>query len=321
MKNISTKTDFIKYCRRSLGAPVVQINVTDEQAFDRVDDAFNHMIEYHDDATQRTFVKYLVTDEDMANGYLDMNRGSGSVSVTAGSNTVTGVGTSFPEDMQNPDARLLIQINGETREVIDIQSRTSLTVNAAFTANASGVNVTFPETYQHWYNVVRLFPIGGSTSSASYMWDLQYQIRLNELYDFTAMSYVPYEITMQHLRTIQLLFVGDQEFRFNRRNNRLYIDASWGTKIIPNSWIVIEANRILTPETWPGLWNDRWFKKYATCLIKKQWGNNMKKYSEIALIGGVKMNGQQIFDEAVKEQEDLEEELDDLQRPPQFFVG
>ncbi len=321
MRKITSRAEFIKYCKRQLGFPVVQINVSDEQISDRIDDALNFMQEYHPDATQKTYIKYQLTAEDIANRYIDMNRASGLADVTANSNVVIGHGTSFPEDVQVED--MIIKINGETKSVVSIANTTFLTVNSVFTSTATSQPVVFPNTADI-FNVVKIFPIGGTSgASASYMWDLQYQIRLNELYDFTTTSYVPYEITMMHLRTIEMLFVGNQEVRFNRRNNRLYIDAFWGgNKLSLGSFVLVEAYRILQPEQWPGLWDDRWLKRYATALIKKQWGGNMKKFKEISLIGGVKMSGQEIHDEALKEIEDLEDHLrDDIQQPPQFFIG
>lgn len=319
-RKITTRAEFITYCKRQLGYPVVQINVTDEQISDRIDDALNFMQEYHPDATQKTFVKYRLTQEDIDNRYIDMNRASGLVSVEANTNIVHGAGTSFQEDMQAAGAQ--IRINGETKTITAIANTTYLTVDSNFAASANNQPVYFPNTAD-FFNVVKIFSIGGSSSSASYMWDLQYQIRLNELYDFTSSSYVPYEITMQHLRTIQMLFVGDLEVRFNRRNNRLYIDGTWGgQKLIVNTWVIVEAYRILQPELFPQIWDDRWLKSYAVALIKKQWGSNMKKYKNIALIGGVTMSGQEFYDEACKEAEDLEDTLrDDIQAPPMFFIG
>jgi hypothetical protein len=321
MKHITTKADFIKYCKRQLGFPVVQINVSDEQISDRIDEALGLMQEYHPDATQKTYVKYQITQQDMDNRYLDMNRASGTADIESGSVNVIGHGTSFPEDTQLEDT--LIKINGETKEVISVSNTTFLTVNSAFSSTATNQLITFPNTYR-FYNVIKIFPIGDSIASGSYMWDLNYQIRLNELYDFTTTSYIPYEVTMQHLRTIQMLFVGDSEIRFNRRNNRLYLDINWqgSIKLSVGTWMVIEAYRILTPDMMPELWDDWWLKRYAVALIKKQWGYNTKKYKNIALIGGVTMSGQELYDEAVKEVEELEDQLrDNLQPPPQFFVG
>lgn len=161
-----------------------------------------------------------------------------------------------------------------------------------------------------------------SSSSLSFnMFDLNYQIRLNELYDFTSADYVYFELANQHIRTLEMLFIGDVPIRFNRYDNKLYLDANWGNKLKEGHWIIAEAYAVISTET-TLFWNDPWLKRYSTALIKKQWGNNLKKFAGAQLPGGIAVNGQQIYDEAVEECKELETELRDMyEEPPMFEVG
>ena len=167
----------------------------------------------------------------------------------------------------------------------------------------------------------RIFPIGSTNASVN-MFDLRYQLRLHELYDFTSTSYVNYALTMQHIRTLDMLFSGEQPVRFNRHTNKLYIDQNWLNGVQVDEWIVIECFVITDPDTYSKIYNDRMLKKLATAYIKKQWGNNMKKFGGMQLPGGITMNGQQIFDEATKEIDDLEKEIrNTYEAPAQFLIG
>jgi hypothetical protein len=157
--------------------------------------------------------------------------------------------------------------------------------------------------------VTRIFPVQDSQSTVS-MFDLRYQLRLNELYDFTSASYINYTLTAQHLRSLELLFSGEVPIRFQRHMQRLYIDWAWGASEAPVGTVVIaEAYANIDPALYNKVWNDRWLKEYATALIKRSWGNNLKKFSGIQLPGGVTLNGDKIYEEAVGEIEKLETEM------------
>jgi hypothetical protein len=159
--------------------------------------------------------------------------------------------------------------------------------------------------------VTRIFPIQDSQSSIN-MFDLRYQLRLNELYDFTSASYINYTLTMQHLRSLELLFSGEVPIRFQRHMQKLFIDWGWGYSQAPLGTIVVaECWANIDPNVYNKVWNDRWVKEYATALIKRTWGNNLKKFSGVQLPGGVTLNGKEIFDEATLEIKDLESEMQD----------
>lgn len=169
--------------------------------------------------------------------------------------------------------------------------------------------------------VTRVFPISDSINTAN-MFDLRYQLRLNELYDFTSASYINYTLTMQHLRSLEIMFTGEVPIRFQRHMHRLYCDWGWGSSINAGDVAVFECFALIKPEDYIAVWNDRWLKEYATALIKRNWGTNLKKFQGVQLPGGVMLNGQQIFDEAEKEIENLEQEMQSkYELPVDFYLN
>lgn len=170
-------------------------------------------------------------------------------------------------------------------------------------------------------SITKIFPLMDSQASVN-MFDLRYQLRLYELYDFTSASYINYTLTMQHLRSLELLFTGQTPIRFQRHMQRLYIDWDWGGEIQVGQWCVAECYQCIDPQQFPDVWNDRFLKEYAYNLVKKQWGENLKKFQNVQLPGGVMLNGQQIFDEAVKEIRRLEHDvIQDYGGPPEMMMG
>ena len=168
--------------------------------------------------------------------------------------------------------------------------------------------------------VTRLFPINDSQATIN-MFDLRYQLRLNELYDFTSASYVNYTLTQQHLRSLELLFTGEVPIRFQRHMQRLFIDWAWGTSEAPAGAImVIESYANIDASVYNRVWNDRWVKEYATALIKRSWGNNLKKFSGLQLPGGVTLNGDKIYEEAVEEIRNLESQMETQYGAPLEFM-
>jgi hypothetical protein len=167
---------------------------------------------------------------------------------------------------------------------------------------------------------VKIFPVGQSLSTNN-LFNIRYQISLNDLYDLTSTTMVPYYMAMQHIQMLEQLLVGDQPIRFVRHMNRLNIDMDW-TKVTLGSYLVIEAYQVVDPDTYTGVWGDRWLQRYATALVKRQWGSNLTKYIGVALPGGTQFNGQKIYDDAVKEIDALETEMiNSYQMPPQIFIG
>jgi len=168
---------------------------------------------------------------------------------------------------------------------------------------------------------VRIFPIGG-TNQAMGMFDLRYQLRLNDLWDLSSTSYTNYTLTMQHLKTLDMLFSGQSPIRFNKINNRLYVDQSWSSDVDVGEWMVVEAMIITDPEAYTKVWNDRMLKKLATAYIKKIWGQNMSKFAGMQLPGGITMRGVDIYQEAMNEIAATEQEIrNTYESPPGFLVG
>ena len=314
----TTRQQFKDYCLRRLGAPVIQINVDDDQVDDRIDDALQFFYDYHFDGCEKIFMKHQFTQADIDRRWIYV-----------------------PEPV--------IFVTG-------------------------------------------VFPFDDSNSSIN-MFDLRYQLRLHDLYDFTSVSYVSYEITMQHIRTLNLLFSGTPQFRFNRHQYKLFLDIDWTRDPIDNKYVIVECYRKLSPDiinltgtitsntssntaigtntifdqeilendfitlsdgqsvqvkhinspteivltntvtanvsnvtiTKAGnsaVWNDRFLKQYATAKIKKQWGENLKKYGNIQMPGGVVLNGKEIWDEADQEILRIEEEIQNTNvLPSEMFYG
>jgi hypothetical protein len=168
--------------------------------------------------------------------------------------------------------------------------------------------------------VTRIFPISDTFNTAN-MFDLRYQLRLNELYDFTSASYVNYTLTQQHLRSLELLFTGSVPIRFARHQKKLFIDWAWGASEAPVGMAVVaECYSIIDPEVYNEVYNDRWLKQYTTALIKRQWGANLKKFGGIQLPGGVTLNGKEIYDEAENEITAMRTEMQDKYELPVEFM-
>jgi hypothetical protein len=173
--------------------------------------------------------------------------------------------------------------------------------------------------------VTKVFPLtsaqASSTSSAGFnMFDINYQLRLNDFYNLTSSSYTYYVIARQHLAMLDLIVTGEVPFDYNKKINRLNIHMDWNGKLDPDSYIVIECKRVVDPDVYTKVYSDTWLKEYTTQLFKRQWGENLKKYGNYILPGGIVINGQTIFDEAVVEVGRLEEKLIDAYEEPPFAI-
>jgi hypothetical protein len=245
MSTITSRQQFKEYCLRRLGAPVVDINVDDDQLEDRIDDAIQYWQDYHFDGMQKVYYIHHVTEEDIQNKYLDMSN------VTDTSNNTTTV-----------------------------------------------------------LGVTRIFPVQDSQATIN-MFDLRYQLRLNELYDFTSASYINFTLTQQHLRSLELLFTGEIPVRFQRAMQRVYVDWAWGSSQAPVGTVaVIECYTSIDPDAYSAVWNDRWLKEYATALFKRNWGENLKKFEGLQLPGGVTLNGDKIYQDALTDIRRLEDDME-----------
>ena len=166
--------------------------------------------------------------------------------------------------------------------------------------------ITVPENI---IGAIRVFPIADPVVRADDLFNIRYQIALNDLYTLTSVSMVPYYMTMEHLSLISELLVGQQPIRFTRSKNRVYIDMEWNTKVKVGEYLLIEAYEIVDPDIWTDVWADRWLQNYVTAKIKYQWGSNLTKFTGMSLPGGVQFNGERILTDAQNEIEKTESEM------------
>lgn len=230
----ASREEFKDFCLRRLGAPLLEINVDDDQVEDCIEIALQYYHDYHYDGTQKVYLAHEVTQTDIDNKYL-----------------------------------------------------------------------TIPESV---IGVINIFDIGDSYSTNN-LFNLRYQIALNDLFAFNYGPFAPYYMALQNVALAEELFVGKQSLRFNRHTNKLYIDMDWSSKMVVGEYIIVEGYQLLDPDTYTDVYNDRWLKRYATAQIKKQWGENLKKFEGLQMPGAVTFNGQKIWDEALEEITQLEEEM------------
>jgi hypothetical protein len=173
--------------------------------------------------------------------------------------------------------------------------------------------ITLPENI---IGAVRIFNIGDPMVSNN-LFDIRYQIALNDLYTLTSVSMIPYYMMFQHIQLMEQLLVGQQPIRYNRHTDKLFIDMDW-EKVNVGNFLIVEAYQILDPDTYTDAWSDRWLSRYATALIKKQWGSNLTKFSGLQLPGGVQFNGDKIYNDAVNEIEAMEKDMSTSYSLPAF---
>ena len=169
-------------------------------------------------------------------------------------------------------------------------------------------------------SVVNVFPL--SDRANLNMFDVRYQLRLNDLYDFSSTSIVHYEMTMQHLDFLDHILVGEKPMRFNQLSNKLFLDMDWTNDISVGEYLIFEVYRKVDPATYVDLFDDLYLKRYTTALIKRQWGQNLSKFSGTAMLGGVTLNGPELFSAAIDDQQRLEEEIRlNYEEPPHMQQG
>jgi len=281
MAKPATRQQLIDYCLRRLGAPVLEINVDDDQIDDLVDDAFQYFQERHFDGVERMYLKYKITQEDINRGQAKNTTGVGIVTTSATSTTISGYGTT--------------------------------TSNFYETSN-------FIQVPDSVIGVEKIFKFDTSSISGG-MFSIKYQLFLNDLYYFNSVELLQYAMTKTYLEDIDFLLTTDKQVRFNKRQDRLYLDIDWGSQTV-DDFIIIDCYRILDPTTFTGVYNDSFLKKYLTSLIKRQWGQNLIKFGGVKLPGGIELNGRQLYDDAEKELAELQSRMAlDYELPPYDFIG
>lgn len=316
---VASRDQLKQYALRALGAPVVEINVDDDQLEDRIDEALEHWRTYHYDGIEQIYMKAPIRASEIT------------------------LSTSVAGNFQLSE-RITGATSGATAEVCRETSRSSSgtlllvknvagtfspneTINGTSGATATLSSIVLREYDNKYievndlvYGVTKILAIGQASSSKN-IFDLQYQLRLNDLYDLTSTSIIYYKTVMSHLALLDLELNGHTSFRFNRRTNRVYLDINWETDIPLGDYVIVQGYRALDPAQFTKVWNEAWFKHYVTALFKKQWATNIKKFSGIQLPGGVTLDGDKLYDEAITEIKELEDSLQNKSAPLDFFIG
>ena len=190
---------------------------------------------------------------------------------------------------------------------------TRMTTNASESVTSNSVTTTYERADNFIVvpssviSVVNVFSL--SDRANLNMFDVRYQLRLNDLYDFSSTSIVHYEMTMRHLDFLDHILVGEKPMRFNHLSNKLFIDMDWSRDITAGEYLIMEVFRKLNPDDNTDMYDDIYLKRYTTALIKRQWGQNLSKFNGTAMLGGVTLNGPELFSTAIAEQQKLEEEI------------
>jgi len=282
MAQPASRQELIDYCKRKLGAPVLEINVAEEQVDDLVDDAIQFFQERHFDGVGQVFLKYQITQD-------DINRG------------------------QAPNGK----------------SPTAGIASTSATANIVGTATTF--TYKENSNylqippsvigVTKIYHFDGTNTTTNNMFSVKYQLFLNDIYYWGSTEILTYAMTKTYLEDIEFLLTTQKQIRFNKRQDRLYLDIDWGSVSV-GDYIIIDCYRTLDPNDYSRVWNDSFLKMYLTSLIKKQWGQNLIKFQGVRLPGGVELNGRQIYDDAQREIDVIMEKMSNTyELPPLDMIG
>ena len=279
MAKPSSRQELIDYSLRRLGAPVLEINVDDDQIDDLVDDALQIFNERHFDGVERMYLKYKFTQEDIDRGKADGTSGVGIV-------TTTGIST-------NP----------------------ATTVSSNFYETSNYIQV--PDSV---IGIEKIFKFDTSTISGG-MFSIKYQLFLNDLYYFNSVELLQYSMTKTYLEDIDFLLTPEKQVRFNKRQNRLYLDMDY-TALQADDFIVIDCQRILDPNTFTSVYNDSFLKLYLTALIKRQWGQNLMKFRGVKLAGGIELNGREIYEDGERDLENIRQRMQlEYETPPLDFIG
>jgi hypothetical protein len=271
MATPTTKATLKTYCKRALGFGVIDINVSDDQVDDRVDESLQYFAQYHYDGVEKMYLKYKVTQT-------DIDRARANATTTATDTADSSITASFEEGNN-------------------------------FIPMPSAV-----------VSVIQIFNFDNAMTNN--MFDIRYQLRLNDLYDFSSTSIIHYEMTMQQLDLLSHILVGEVPIRFNQHQNRLYLDMGWD-QVNADDYLIIECYRKIDPTTYIDIYDDIHLKRYATALIKRQWGANLSKFNGVTMLGGVTMNGADIYSQATEEIEKLEREMQEgvFQAPIDYMIG
>jgi hypothetical protein len=260
--------------------------------------------------------------------------GAGCTSIGIATTSLAGVGTTAFLGIST-DSVLLYAI---------VDDRNQIKLASSSTDAGNGVSVTFTGTTgigsthfittkteftearnyieipDHIIGINGIFRFDDNTITQN-MFSISYQIFLNDVYNFSSIELLTYTMTKEYLETIQFLISPDKKIRYNKRGNRLYLDVDWKS-VKKDEYIVIDCFRVLDPSENDRIYNDSFLKRYLTALIKKQWGQNLSKFQGVKLPGGVELNGRQIYEDALRELDEIKQRMTfDYELPPLDMIG
>ena len=315
---VATREQLKQYALRALGSPVVEINVDDAQLEDRLDEALEYFRLYHYEGIERIYMKQQIRASEMTLTAAVADTfplSSNLVGLTSGATALV-----VRETGRLSSGNLLLVKNVKGTFVAG-----ETISNGTITATLGSITLReYDNKYLNiddWiYGITRVIPFVQASSSKN-LFDVQYQLRLNDLYDLASTSIVYYKTVMSHLAMLDLELNGHPMYRFNRLTDRLYLDINWETDIPLGDYVVVEAYRALNPIEFTKIFNEPWLKHYVTAVFKKQWATNIKKFSGIQLPGGVTLDGDKLYAEALAEIGDLERDMMTKSAPLEFFLG
>lgn len=325
MARPTTREEFKEYIKRRLGEPVITVNVADEQLSERVDDALAYYADMHYAASEKLYLRLPIT-------YSNLTFVADSTGTFANGEYVRG-------ETSNAIARVNIQPTANTLQYTHLTSDAPVKFQVGETlrgqhSNATGEiqTITLGVWDQQWIpisnsvldisKILQHDGLGfgrGNMFSFSYQWTMQ-EFTRGGIPWLASGSLVSYYLMRSTVELLGDLLWGDTLIRYNRHQHRLYIDRDWNVSLRPGEFVVVEATAILDPEMWPEIWQDRFLLEYCTALVKRQWGQNLSKYSGIAMPGGTVLNGQELYTEAVREITELEQQAQDKWSLPVGFI-
>ena len=284
MAQPSSRSELIEYCKRQLGAPVLEINVADEQCGDVIDDALQYYYERHYDGVLQTYLKYKITQDDIDRG---------TASVKSGSSNTLGITTTSTE---------------------------ATIVGAGVTFNFYE-NSNYIQMDPAVIGINKIFRYDGSQTTTSNMFSIKYQLFLNDIYSFGSMELLTYNMTKTYLSDLDFMLNTEKQIRFNQRMDRLYLDVDFNS-LSENDFLIIDCYRLIDPNDYTRVYNDHFLKKYSTALLKRQWGQNLMKFQGVKLPGGIELNGRQIYDDAMNDLAIIREQMSNTYEiPPLDMIG
>lgn len=318
----TSRAEFKEYVKRRLGEPVITINVSDDQLEERIDDALSFYQDYHYDASERVFLKHQLTYSNAiftTNTTGQFNNNELAHGETSGA--LVRIHSTISNNQISFSYTIAPHVNLVPGEVLRGQNS-----NAAGTIDSLQLG-DWDNQYVPISNlvlsIIRVTTVDGfAVDRGTGLFSWNYQFMMNDLSWLSSSSVISYSLTRQHMEMLNDMFIGDPMIRFNRHVNKLYLDIDWNHRIKPGDYLVVEALRILDPNTYADVWSDRFLRDYTTALVKKQWGQNLSKYEGVQMPGGITLNGRAIYDEGEREKKDLEEQMQNrYELPPEWFMA